>query len=1003
MTCPRIAPGPLSMVLCGVWAAAVVAQVPPDERWRSLETAHFRVTFPAELEGTALRAAERAERAYDLLSGRFVKPPEAPVELLVTDHADRSSGFASAVPYNQITVFVRPPMEGYSLAYFDDWLELVITHELVHVFHLDYTGPLGSLVRRVLGRSSADWPLFPGYDVPAWISEGMATYFESALTGSGRVGGSFHDMILRTAVLEDRFEGLDQASGLSPTWPAGIRPYVYGASFVDHLLEEYGEGRVVELVDAIARQLIPWRLNSGARQAFGVSFEEAWTLWRRKLEVEYTALADSLASYAPLTEGELLTTQGRRAFFPRVSPDGSRLAYVRADGRTDLQLRVANADGTAGRRLSRLNNIANFAWFPDGALLVAQEEYTDPYRIRLDLLRVDSAGSERRLTRGGRLDQPTLGPEGRSAVAVQDGEATNRLVRVDLATGEIEPLTAFEAGEHWAYPAWSPDGRWLAASRWRPGASYDLFILDALGRIVHRVTDDRAIDQAAAWSPDGRWLLWSSDRSGIPNLYAVAIDPSSGAPGALRQITNLLGGGAYPTVDPKAEWIYFSSYQVQGWDVARIPFDPNTWFEPLPLRRGYESGGEAAAERFARQVTATSRSYRALSTLAPRAWEPILRSRVTRQGKELLPMGFGARIGGRDLVGRHAYALEGVVRENRRADLGLYYTYAGWLQPFLGGGFTQSHSVDGPFSLESAADTVQVFRGERERTLRGTATWIRQRMRTRSTLSMSAAHVWDELELFDEDLRTSPHALLRPNRRLGEVAASATFSNARSYAFSTSGEAGVAVLLRLRARHEFALPGSLRGVAGSDRGFREVTSRVRGYHAFSGPGFSRHVVAWRASLGAAAGPGADRFHFDLGGAHGRQEHLTGLKLFGGTPLLFPVRGYATGWRTGRYAWTASLEYRFPIQNAHRGWRLFPLHIDRVSGSLFADAGAAWGDSNPEADGPHPRRAPLGSVGAEIQVSALALFNTRMFFRLGAALGLDGEGNDPLYLRLGTAF
>ncbi len=992
------------MVLCGVWAAAAAAQVPPDERWRSLETAHFRVTFPAELEETARRAGERAERAYDSLSRRFVEPPDGRIELLVTDHADRSSGFASALPYNQLTVFVRPPMEGYNLTYFDDWLELVITHELVHVFHLDYTGPLGSLVRRVLGRNSADWPLFPGYDVPAWISEGMATYFESALTGSGRVKGSFHDMVLRTAVLEDGFEGLDQASGLSPTWPAGTRPYAYGASFVDHLLEEYGEERVVEFVDAIARQLIPWRLNSGAENAFGIGFREAWTLWQQKLEAEYAALADSLAGYAPITKGEPLTTEGRRAFFPRVSPDGSRLAYMRADGRTDLQLRVANPDGSGSRKLSRLNNVANFTWLPDGALLVAQEEFSDPYRIRLDLSRVDSVGSERWLTRGARLDQPTLGPGGRSAVAVQDGDATNRLVRVDLTTGEIEPLTEFTVGEHWAYPAWSPDGRWLAASRSRPGASYDLFILDAGGRIVHRVTGDRAIDQAATWTPDGRWLLWSSDRSGIPNLYAVEIDPSTGTLGAVRQITNLLGGGAYPSVDPHAEWIYFSSYHVRGWDVERIPFDSTTWFEPLPLRSEYERGGEAAAELFARQVTAASRPYRALPTLGPRSWEPFVRSAVTREGKELLPMGFGARIGGRDLVGRHAYSLEGAFRGNGRADLALYYTYAGWLQPFVGGSFTQSHSFDGPFSFEpEPGDTIPTFLGERERTLRGTATWIRQRVRTRATLSFSGAHIWDELELLDENLEASPHTPPGPNRRLGEVATTATFSNARSHAFSTSAEAGVGVLLRLRARHELSLPSSLRGVAGSDGGFREMTSRVRGYHAFSGPGFSRHVVAWRASVGAATGPGANRFHFNVGGAQGRHEHLTGLKLFGGTPLLFPVRGYLMGQRAGRSAWTASLEYRFPILNAHRGWRLFPLHIDRVSGSLFADAGNAWGDSNPEVDVRHPRRTALGSVGAELQISVLALFNTRMFFRLGAAVTLNDEASDPLYLRLGTAF
>ena len=995
-----------SVVLCVLWATAGAAQVPPDERWRSLETTHFRVTFPADLEALARRAGERAERAYDLLSERFVDPPGDRIELLLTDHVDRSNGFTNALPFNRITVFVRPPLEGFNTTHFDDWLETVVTHELVHVFHLDHTGPIGSLVRTVLGRSSADWPAFPGFDVPTWIGEGMATYYESALTESGRVKGSFHDMVLRTAILEGGFEGLDQVSGLSPNWPAGSRVYVYGASFLFHMLDLYGEERMADFVEAIARQIIPWRVNSGAEDAFGTGFSEAWSSWERELDGGYRALADSLAAAAPLTKGEPLAREGRRALFPEISPDGSRLAYLRSDGRSDIQLRVANPDGSDSRKLTRVNNIADLTWLPDGALLVAQQEFTDPYRIRSDLVRVDSDGVEHRVTRGARLDQPTVSPDGRYAVAVQDGDGTNRLVRVDLSTGAIEPLTESVADEHWAYPAWSPDSRWIAASRWRPGAFYDLFVLDPTGRIVHQVTDDRAIDQTAAWTPDGRRLLWSSDRSGIPNLYAVEVDPTSGAPGSLRQVTNMLGGSAYPSVDPMGEWIYFSSYHVHGWDVERIRFDPDSWFDPLPLKEGFTRGGEEAAELFTRQVSGDSHPYRALQTIWPRSWEPIIRSGVTRQDKEVLKPGFGARVEGQDLVGRHSYAIEGVFRRSGRTDLDLSYAYSGRGNPFLGLSFRQDHdiqdhNIDGPFAFEpEPGDPIPAFDGERERRLGGSVTLVRQRMRTRTSVSFSAAHIWEELELLDENLDEIPFAPSRPQRRLAEASTTVSFSSARSYAFSTSAEAGFGGFLRLRARRELSLPSSLRGVHGDDRGFREATARIRGYRAFAGPGFSRHVFAWRASLGAAFGPGADRFHFDVGGAQGGGWPR---ELFEGSSLLFPVRGYFRGQRAGRYAWTASAEYRFPILNAHRGLGLFPLHVDRVSGSLFVDGGNAWGDSNPAIDVLNPREPTLGAVGAELQISVLALFNTRLFFRLGAALTLNDETDDPLYLRLGTAF
>lgn len=999
-------------------ASALTAQVPPDEDWRSLETTHFRVTHPAGLESVARRAGDYAERAYQDLSERFVEPPKGRIEMLLTDHDDQSNGFANALPYNRITIYARPPTEGYNTTHFDDWLELVVAHELVHVFHLDRTGPLGNALRSVLGRSSADWPAFPGYDVPAWIGEGMATYYESVLTGAGRVNGSFHRMVLRTAILEDRFESPGQVSGVSPNWPDGVRAYVYGASFLDHMITQYGEERMGEFVDGVARQLIPWRMESAAKDAFGIGFGEAWSAWQAQLEVDYRAQAAGLAEAAPLTAGEPIATAGRFALFPEVSRDGTQLAYLRSDGKSDLQLRVSNLDGSDGRKVARLNSVLDWTWLPDGDVLAGEREHTDLYRISSDLIRIDPDGGERWITRGARLGQPTTSSDGRSAVAVQDGQGTNRLVRVDLTTGAIEGLTEFVAGEHWGYPALSPDGTWIAASRLRPDAFYDLFVLDSDGRIVHQVTDDRAIDQAATWSPDGGWILWSSDRSGIPNLYAVSIDLASGAPGPIRQVTNMLGGSADPSVDPTGTWIYFSSYHAHGWDVERIHFDPDAWFDPFPVRvraapiRTRVTTGSASAEQRGSQIVTDSRPYSALQTLWPRAWEPIVRSGVSRQGRQVLRRGYGARIDGVDLVGRHAYSAEAVLRGSGRTDVLGAYNYFGRGNPLLGLSFRQDHNISGPFDVETeGGDSVRVFVGARERAVRGTATLVRQRMRRRASVSFSAAHIWQRLEVLDENLGESGLIHSRARRRLGEASATVSYTTARSHAFSTSDESGLNGFFRIRARHELALSGSDRGVAGIDRGFREATGRATGYRAFSGPGFSRHVIAWRASAGGANGPGADRFHFDVGGAPGRVEGLTGFELFGGRPLLFPVRGYAVGHRSGRYAWTASAEYRFPILNVHKAWGFVPLHVDRVSGSLFVDGGNAWGDagvavpggSAGEVEVPNVREASLGSVGAELQVSVLALFNTRLFIRFGAVTTLNGGGDAPFYLRLGTAF
>ena len=173
----------------------------------------------------------------------------------------------------------------------------------------------------MFGRVPLEWPFFPGSATPGWVVEGLATYYESEFTQAGRVRGSFHEMVVRTAILEGRFETIDQTSGDSPLWPGGQRYYVYGSLFLKYLMDQHGREAMGAFVKAVAGQWIPYRLNSAARDAFGVSFSEAWEEWRAGLEGRYAALRDSLEQ-APLTEGEALTGEGYYAWSPEPSPDG---------------------------------------------------------------------------------------------------------------------------------------------------------------------------------------------------------------------------------------------------------------------------------------------------------------------------------------------------------------------------------------------------------------------------------------------------------------------------------------------------------------------------------------------------------------------------------------------------------------------------------------------------------------------------------------------------------
>jgi len=1020
---------------------AMAQAAPPDEEWRQIFTPHFVVTFPQGLDDLAERAAVRAERAYEQLADRFVGAPPGRVQLLLTDHADISNGFARPVPFNQITIFARPPTDG-GLAYYDDWLELVITHELVHTFHIDMVGIPGRVIRTVFGRIPSSWPVFPSAATPTWLSEGIATYFESSLTGAGRTKGTWQEMVLRAAALEGELASVDRVSGSSPVWPAGNRPYVYGARYFEYLAQLHGEQAIGSFARSVAGLWVPYRLNAAARRAFGGPVSSSWEAWHSQLTGHYRQIAETLAAHAPLTEGEAVDGPGRAAGAAVVSGDGRTLAFVRSDGVDKSQIRLADPDGSNSRLLTRINGPGgSLGWGPAGSLVFSQLDFADRYTLASDLYMAQTAagGAVTRLTRGQRLAHPDLSPDGERIVAVQEGDGTRRLAVMDLATGELEVISEPQPDEHWAYPRWSPDGRHIAAVRWRRPTMMDIVVLRPDGTLAAEITADRAVDTTPFWTPDGRFLLWSSDRTGIPNIFVAPFVPEDDSPtpavldARVRQVTNMLGGATHPTMDPNGEWIYFSSYHADGWALERIPFDPETWFDPLPVSprfapqvpEGLEENAAsegvlaavpspvADAPSAAESEPAPSaqlgppRNYDALPTLRPYYWMPLAaraERSLDRAGawSDVIRPAFGVRTGGSDLVGRHAYAASARLSLDRKFSGGVGYSYRGLGNPDLGVSFSQEHSAYsrtiGGGELRGEA-VREYFLLERERRANLSVSFQRRRYRTVASLALNGGVAEEQRTLQDLSGSTGRELeLRRPESRQMELGATLSFSNAQQRAFSFSREDGVSLFGLGRWRRETGLDAAARGVPDEDLGYTEFLGEASAYKAIAGPGFANHVLAARISAGMAFGPGAHRSFFDAGGAEGRAEAISGFGLFGGSSLFFPLRGYPENIRSGRKAWTASAEYRFPLLLADRGLGSLPLFLDRLHGSVFLDAGNAWGPA-----GDNPRQPVLASAGIELSAIVVPFYVGGLTLRGGVGIPMRGPTDPVFYLRAGNAF
>ena len=1012
----------LLAAVVGLGAAApgsAAAQVPPDEAWRTLETAHFRITFPEHLAELAEKAGNVAEQAHESLSAGFRAGPTGTIDIVLTDHVDVSNGFARYSPSNRIVLYARPPADHLALAYFDDWLEQLVVHELAHVFHLDYGGAFGGFFRAVLGRQPAPGSIltFPGRNVPGWVIEGLATWYESALTAGGRVHGTYHEMVLRTAALEGRFETLGQAGGNSPQWPGGGRRYIYGSLFFEHLLDKHGRDRMAEFVQDVVRTA---RLPS--RVLDDVSLTDEWGAWTDEMHARVERLDADLARFGPITEPEALTRGARQGLHSAVSPDGGSLVYVRSDGRSDPRLVAMPPAGGDASTLARTNHLTRFDFLPGGGIVFAQREYADRYRQYSDLHVLTPDGSVRRVTEDARVTAPSAGPGGSWAVAVADGAGTNRLVRVDLGNGALEEIAAPVAATYWAWPAVSPDGRWIAASRWAEGR-HDVVILDRDGRVVHAVTHDRALDMAPAWSADGRHLVWSSDRTGIPNILAVEVDARTGAAGPPRLLTNVRTGAAFPSVDPAGEWLYFSGYHVDGWEIERLPFaphlappapEPAARFDDhalapatpaaaladnvpatataattppddvpaAPAAAGSVQAADGVDERKRSGVDDSVRGYSPLSTLRPTYWYPQLRAPlaiaeatvgdVEVPRTEVLGRAFGGRTEGFDLVGRHAYAVgASVFTSGGKREGDVSYEYRGLGNPTIGLAASQTWGHDGArvggaTGAEGSPETFFIL--ERRRRMAASVRIRRPGYRTSVGLTFSAGLVRSDREVLDTGLQaTDAYGLARPGATSSELAVALDASTARSHAFQMGNARGAAMSLRARTRRDLDVPAGLAGRTDVDRSADDLVGRLRAYLPVPGPGFAASVLAVRANAGAARGPATGTGYFSVGG----------------DLSFFAVRGHDAATRAGTRAWSASLEYRAPLVLINRGPGVWGLHLDRVFGSAFIDTGDAWGAGSAFAAEPSRRR-PLVSFGVELTTDLLVFYQAPLRLRLGMA-------------------
>ncbi|WP_038250706.1 BamA/TamA family outer membrane protein [Ghiorsea bivora] len=915
--------------------------------WKTQESTHFRIHFYAGEQALANRSLHIAESVYTRLTPILNWYPKEKTEIVLSDEMDMSNGFALPIPSNRITLFVSRPNSVSSLEDHAGWLETLILHEFVHTLHLDKARGGPKNIRNVFGRILL---AFPNVFMPAWMHEGLATYYETdKKLGIGRGQSVYFQMMMRMEV-DAGIKPVKQINQLNTLWPLATSRYLYGVYFYQFIADTYGEDTLPKIVETYSDHWLPFAINDLYEDVLGKDMTAIWDEFETYVNAKFQSQITHIKQQG-LYEGERLSQTGDFKSSVLQADDG-RIFYVSDNLENGAKLKKIYQGKS--RTLLELNAGARLDWHEQAGLLMTQPDICDNANRYYDIYRVDADGDSKQLTHCQRYIFAAWSPDGSRIAAVKNYRGQHAIHLLDAKGKLLQVLWQGHDDETLSGLDWSADGKLLVSSVWRKNSGWDVETFDVTNQSWVKITDDILVETDARFVGGSHDIVYAAEHEGVYNIFKHEVS------GKVKQLTQVLGGAFAPFINQKGQLLSID-YHAQGFDVYQLG---------QPLHQAVSFTKTASVfpyPQFPEQDISISKPvpYSAWDSALPTSWLPNLA--LTNQGVEL-----GAFVFGSDVLNRHNYSLYAGYQSLVSSPVfNLDYIYDGWY-PLLK---LHAEQMQLP-SFDNQNKLVALTENQR---LDGELIfpWLKQQSRWTAHLALN--HVSQSLSWL-----APQYTALNTDFQDTLLGAALVYDTRLTYPRGIS-SASTGYVLSILAE-------SGKGLGGTYTGNMLMLSGRQFNHLGN-----EQVLALRLDAGFADNTSRP---FSVGGNNSINiipnllDPLPASASF--NQRQYSLRGYADAALIGQHMLLASAEYRFLITRIEKGWMAPPIGIDSVFGQVFFDAARVGNDLNAAKT--------YSGIGAELGGDMVLFYSLPARLQLGYAKGLDDViGGNQVYFRLGSSF